>query len=292
MKIKFDEKEHKYFLGKKELVSITTLLKRHGLATDFSEVMISPAVLADARDRGNLIHQDWSNYIKKGIIPSTKEGLQILDWYNKHQIATVAKSEYIVYNNELAGTIDFSFLQITKPELTAYLTDIKTGKKVDMIACSWQLSLYEYLEEKQYDQLLILHTPKGEDLEVIEVPRISKAEIEKLLECERNAELYNQPKVELATVSAEISSQISIGLKAIKKIEKELAEYKDRILIEMRDKGIKKFDNGEVSITYIEPTNRETIDTKALKADLPEIAEKYKKISSVKDSIKINIKGE
>ena len=154
------------------------------------------------------------------------------------------------------------------------------------------MSLYEYLEKIEYDKFVIFHTPKGEALEVVEVPRIPKSEIEKLLECERNCEIYNAPKAELATISAEISNKISTGLKAIKRIEQELSDYKDRILAEMRDKRIRKFDNGKVSITYIEPTIRETIDTKALKAELPEIAEKYKKFSNVKDSIKITIKGE
>lgn len=289
MKIKFDEANHKYYLGKKELTSITTLLKRHGLSTDFGEVMISPAVLEEARNRGNLIHKEIEEYIKENKYPTTKEAKQIIDFYNSiPNKKTNVECEKIIHNEEFAGKKDLSFYV----GAVKILTDTKTGKKIDITACSWQLSLYEYLEKIDYDRLLIFHTPKDADFKVIELTRIPKEEIEKLLECERNCEIYNAPKAELATISSEISNKISTGLKAIKRIEQELADYKEKILAEMRDKGIKKFDNGEVSITYIEPTTRETIDTKALKSDLPEIAEKYKKISNVKDSIKITIKGE
>ena len=291
-KIKFDEQNHKYFLGKKELLSVTTLLKKHGLSTDFSDVMISPAVLEEARDRGNLIHLDWKNYIQKGILPSTKEGLQILALYKTIGITGRAKSEYIVHNSEIAGIVDFSFLQISPSEIIAYLTDIKSGSQKDITAWSWQLSLYEYLENLTYDKLLILHCPKNKDLEPIEVPRIPREEIERLLECERNCELYKPIQTELATVSKEISAKITLGIQTIKRIEKEIEEFKSAILNEMRDKNIKKFDNGEVSITYIAPTTRESIDIKKLKEKLPEVAEKYKKVSNVKDNIKINIKGE
>jgi len=284
-KIKFDEQNHKYFLGKKELLSVTTLLKKHGLSTDFSDVMISPAVLEEARERGNKIHKEVSDWVKNQIMPTTREAKRIVEILSNLATADL-KSEYIVHNDEIAGTIDLSNGDKT-------IVDIKTGKNVDMTACSWQLSLYEYLKKKIYKSLLILHFPKdAEDLDIIEVPRISKEEIERLLECERNCELYQPVQTELATVSKEISAKITLGIQTIKRIEKEVEEFKSAILSEMRDKNIKKFDNGEVSITYIAPTTRESIDIKKLKEKLPEVAEKYKKVSNVKDSIKINIKGE
>lgn len=293
-KIKFDEVNHKYFLGKKELLSVTTLLKKHGLATDFSDVMISPAVLEEARNRGNKIHQEVSEHIKKLSPMTTKEAQQIADWLEKFMQCEPnenLQSEYIIHNNEIAGTIDLS-LSLSSTKEYFFIADIKTGSVLDKIACSWQLSLYEYLENKNYGKFLIFHTPKNKDLEVIEVPRIPKEEIERLLECERNCELYQPVQTELATVSKEISAKITLGIQTIKRIEKEVEEFKSAILSEMRDKNIKKFDNGEVSITYIAPIVRESIDTKKLKEELPEVAEKYKKVSNVKDSIKINIKGE
>lgn len=280
MKIKFIPETHQYFLGKKELTSITTLLKRHGLATDFSEVMISPSVLADARDRGNKIHKEVSDWVKDRIEPTTREAIRITNMLNTLPTADL-KSEYIVNNNEVAGTIDLCNGNKT-------IIDIKTGRNIDITACSWQLSLYEYLEYKHYDDLLVLHFPKGaEDLHLISMPRIPKEEIERLLECERNCEIYQPKTVELATVNAENSTKITQAIQTIEKLEKDIKLFHEAVLSEMQLKGIKKFDNGQISITYIEPTTRVSVDSKKLKEELPDVYKKYSKESEVKASVKI-----
>jgi len=280
MKIKFIPETHQYFLGKKELTSITTLLKRHGLATDFSEVMISPSVLADARDRGNKIHKEVSDWVKDRIEPTTREAIRITNLLNTMATADL-KSEYIVHNDEVAGTVDLSNGNKT-------IIDIKTGRNIDITACSWQLSLYEYLENKTYSDLLILHFPKdAEDLQLISMPRIPREEIERLLECERNCEIYQPKTVELATVNAEISTKISQTIQTIENLKKDIKSFETAILNEMEEKGIKKFDNGQISITYIEPTTRVSVDSKKLKEELPDVYKKYSKESEVKASIKI-----
>jgi len=286
MKIKFIPETHQYFLGKKELTSITTLLKRHGLSTDFSEIMISPSVLADARDRGNLIHKEVEEYIKENKQPTTKEAKQIVEWYNADLFKTKIECEKIIFNQEFAGKKDLSFWS----NGIGYLTDTKTGKKLDIVSCSWQLSLYEYLENIKYDKFLIFHTPKDADLKIVEVPRIPKEEIERLLECERNCEIYQPKTVELATVNAEISTKISQTIEAIEKLEEVVKLFKEAVLSEMQLKGIKKFDNGQISITYIEPTTRVSVDSKKLKEELPDVYKKYSKESVVKASIKISKK--
>lgn len=280
MKIKFIPETHQYFLGKKELTSITTLLKRHGLATDFSEVMISPSVLADARDRGNKIHKEVSDWVKDRIEPTTREAIRITHLLNTMATADL-KSEYIVHNDEIAGTVDLSNGNKT-------IIDIKTGRNIDITACSWQLSLYEYLDYKHYDDLLVLHFPKdAEDLHLISMPRIPKEEIERLLECERNCEIYQPKTIELATVNAEISTKITQAIQTIDKLEKDIKSFKKMVLNEMEEKGIKKFDNGEISITYIEPYKKNTLDSEKLKEELPDVYKKYSKESEVKASVKI-----
>lgn len=282
MKIKFIPETHQYFLGKKELTSITTLLKRHGLSTDFSEVMISPAILEEARNRGNKIHKEVSDWVKDRIEPTTIEAKEIIDLLRCTSSINKLKSEYIVNNNDYAGTVDLSDNNL--------IMDIKTGRNKDIISWSWQLSLYEYLEKKQYDELSIFHCPKGDKSKKIIVPRIPKEEIERLFECERNCEIYQPKTVELATVNAEISTKISQTIEAIEKLEEVVNLFREAVLSEMQLKGIKKFDNGEISITYIEPTTRVSIDSKKLKEELPDVYSKYSKVSDVKASVKISKK--
>ena len=59
----------------------------------------------------------------------------------------------------------------------------------------------------------------------------------------------------------------------------------------MESKGIIKLDTDELTISYVAPTDRETLDTKALREELPDIYDTYAKISPVKSSIRIKLKG-
>ena len=43
-------------------------------------------------------------------------------------------------------------------------------------------------------------------------------------------------------------------------------------------------------VTRIEPSTKTTIDSEKLRADLPEIAEKYSKTSNVKGYVKITVR--
>ena len=68
-----------------------------------------------------------------------------------------------------------------------------------------------------------------------------------------------------------------------KAVRQELQEAMDKY-------GIKKFENDILKITYVEPTTRESIDSKKLKEELPAIAKKYTKVSQVKGSVRIEVK--
>ena len=45
-----------------------------------------------------------------------------------------------------------------------------------------------------------------------------------------------------------------------------------------------------MTVTYVKPTTRTSIDSTKLKKDMPEVAEKYSKTSNVKSSIRIKLK--
>lgn len=75
-----------------------------------------------------------------------------------------------------------------------------------------------------------------------------------------------------------------------KMLEAKDAEIRKELQKVMDECGIKQFENDIVKITYVAPTTRESIDSKKLKADLPEIAEKYMKMTQVKGSVRITVK--
>lgn len=81
----------------------------------------------------------------------------------------------------------------------------------------------------------------------------------------------------------EIKEQIA----ALEALESEL---KSKIIEQMTGHGVKSIENDQVRITYIAPTMRQSLDSKALKQDLPDVWNKYSKTSAVSESVKIDCK--
>ena len=67
-------------------------------------------------------------------------------------------------------------------------------------------------------------------------------------------------------------------------------EIKEQIKISMEENDIKKFENDYISITYVAPTTRTTVDSKLLKEKYEDIYKECSKVSDVKSSIRIKIK--
>ena len=79
-------------------------------------------------------------------------------------------------------------------------------------------------------------------------------------------------------------------MKQQKDIEKQVADMREVLLATMEKYGVKSFENDDIKMTYIAPTERKTIDSTRLKKEHPEIAEAYQKVSPVKASVKIEVK--
>lgn len=83
-------------------------------------------------------------------------------------------------------------------------------------------------------------------------------------------------------------------IKEVEKLAKALKAKQDAIKAEllkvMEDNNIIKFENEDLLINYIGPTQRETFDSKHLKADNPDLYDLYVKLSEVKASVRIKLK--
>ena len=263
-------------------------MKKHGLSPNYDG--IPTETMQKKAEYGKLVHSEIENYVKNGEIGFTNELSEFIDYIHKNDLKPL-ESEFIAYNDIVAGTID---LLGEYCGATAVLSDYKTTATLHKEALRWQLSLYQYLFGS-VDLLQVFHfTDKG--LKVVDVEPIPTDEIEKLLEAERNGEIYQSRQL---AVAGDLLVKIAEGEEKIKNFEllkKEVEAQneilKAELLEAMKTQGIKSFENDALKITYIEPTTRETIDSKRLKEELPEIAEKYKKISKVKDSVRITLKGE
>jgi hypothetical protein len=99
-----------------------------------------------------------------------------------------------------------------------------------------------------------------------------------------------QPPKTLEEAIPEILDDITKVALVIKKQEAKQDEFKEKILQVMEANGIKKWENEFISITYVAPTTRTSIDSTALKKKYPQIAEECSKNSDVKSSIRIKVK--
>lgn len=76
----------------------------------------------------------------------------------------------------------------------------------------------------------------------------------------------------------------------IKKLKELQDNYKEQLLRDMEENEVLKIDIPELTITRKAPTTRESLDTKLLRAELPDVYDEYVKISDVKGSITIKVK--
>lgn len=75
-----------------------------------------------------------------------------------------------------------------------------------------------------------------------------------------------------------------------KAIEERRARVMEAIKVAMEANGVKKYENDNIAITYIEPGTRVTFDSKALKDADFETYTKYVKESETKASVRIRVK--
>lgn len=104
-------------------------------------------------------------------------------------------------------------------------------------------------------------------------------------------------KDELITVSqgvALLDAQTAVRIAEFERKAKEIKEAEDalkkEILEEMEAKGIVKVETEEMTITYVAPTDRETFDSKRLRAENPSLYDEYINISPVKASVRVKLK--
>lgn len=94
-----------------------------------------------------------------------------------------------------------------------------------------------------------------------------------------------------AILDGETATKIAEVEKRVKDLKAKEDKLKKLILEEMETKGIIKLNTDVLSITYVAPTDRESLDSKKLREDLPNVYDAYINIKPVKSSIRIRLKG-
>lgn len=292
-KLNFDENSHSYTLIKDNdeeinLVSVTQLLKKHGLSPDYSNV--DSEILRLKAERGKVIHKELEEYINHKQVGFTGEFEAFYEQCICEDILP-SKSEFMVWNDEIAGTVDVA--GIIKGQ--TFIGDFKTTSSLHREVVAWQLSLYAYLMNETFDKYICFHFPDDHTCKIVELKPIPREEIERLLDCERNSMLYERKTFEIDTASCEKLITVQSELKALAERKKQLEEQeeslKDFLIQKFEETGLPFIDNDYFKITYIAPTTRESFDTKKLKEELPDIAKQFLKKTPVKAQVRITLKG-
>lgn len=291
-KLNFDKENHQYTLEKEngeiiELVSVTTLLKKHGLSPDYSGV--NEEVLSAKAKRGEVVHKDLEDYIKHKLFGFTGELDAFVDKCSEMNIEPL-KSEFQVWNDEIAGTVDVEGLINGE----SFIGDFKTTSTLHKETVAWQLSLYAYLEGVEFKKYLCFHFPDENTCKVVEIQPIAKEEIERLLECERNCELYKKKTLELDSETSEKLLAVQNALKNLddqkKEIEAQENALKEFLIKKFEETGLDFVENEFFRIKYTAPSKQTRIDTYKLKEKFPDVVKECSKESDVKAKVTITLK--
>lgn len=170
-------KEDSVFYKVRQLTSVTTLMKKHKLIQDYGR--IPEYILRRKAKFGTLIHKELERWAKYNEIGFSDE-LQLFINFSKINDIKPLQSEYIVYNDVVAGTVDVECM-INGFQCKA---DYKTTTTYDEEYLSWQLSIYNYLDNHKDEKLICFHFHNN-TLDMYEVPVKNDEEIEALFEAER-----------------------------------------------------------------------------------------------------------
>jgi hypothetical protein len=293
----FEPEHHTYNLNGKMLSGVTAIVK--WLFPD-TYAGIPESVLMNAADYGTLIHSKCELADSMGIAdePIIKDYQRII----KDAGLQVALSEYLVSDEkDIASSIDKVFVDDS-------LGDIKTTSKVHEYNVTVQLSIYAYLYELQTgrkaNKLYLIWLPKPQygTAMVKELSRIP-ADV-----CKYIIEVYVAGGDPLSAISAlshyitaepekkRVNGEIPDGmakvvdeLMMVKQQLDELGErekeLKKQVLEAMQIVGEDTWSNDLIQFTRKAAYERESIDTKALKAKEPNIYESYKKVTKVAESM-------
>lgn len=294
-KVIFIEDSHQYFNAKgEELIGVTSLMKKHGLSADYDG--IPQSVLMKAAERGKDIHKDCEEGCAFDDY-NTPEGKAYGETLKEQGIEIIA-TEYLVSDEKLVATmLDNLFLKDGK----LFVGDIKSTSALHTEPLRWQLSIGKYLFERMnkisVDGLAAFWFNNGK-CEFIPIKPIAPEEVEKLFECERKGELYEQPKTDLPEQTVKAIEQVKTieqfivqAEEEIKRLKEQKEQYTAIIQESFLNSGIKSWETDSLKITLVAPTTVKTFDSKKFAEAYPELAANFYKESEKKGYLKITIKN-
>jgi len=269
--ISYDDTKHTYAIDGKELKSVTEIATEIlGLNFDHCK--------HGAAERGTDIHSELANYYDP-LVKFTAEDFTT----DAPSLAKFLKAEpdmrteMIVWNTDLgyAGTID---LIREVGTVVSDIIDWKTGK-VNKKYCTIQLSLYKLaLEFMGYDcskARLRVISPDG--ITMIEAKTWDEIQAMRKGEFESDDEQFARAEARLAELEPYVTEY--------NELKEKLKEY---FVPTFEQTGTSRYSGALYNISYVEASTRTGLDSTRLRAELPDVYEKYLKVTKVSPTIKIS----
>lgn len=290
--ITFDEEKHEYTNARTGAVipSVTQII---GAVYGTGLEQAPSQFVERAANKGTIIHKEIDAYLTKGTQGETPE---FQTWYNWTNFG--GKNVYYSYLAEKlisADTTYGSFAGMVDFLASGFLYDWKTSKtatKSQIKKWQMQLSMYCYaLRKDDYivnEPLKVVHIT--DKVEVINVDYLGDEWVENTVKMYyEGKKVESKPETSLQTVDEHTLAHFGNVLKQIAELEKSIEPIREQIKAEMEKRKILALKAGNVSVTYVCPTTRETFDTKRFKAENVDLYKQYTKKSEVKSSIRIKL---
>lgn len=293
-KVRFDEEQHRYFLGEKELSGITGTLIKKAFPDTYKG--IPDSVLAKAAERGSVVHQNLELFdtvfnsdvnIMHSVLPEVKDYNEMIISYGLHHV----DSEYLVTDNEnFASAID---KVLADNEGNIYLADIKTTATLHYDNVSLQLSIYaKWFEEQNPDlkvkEIVCMWFKNGQS-KFQPLPRVSDEQIDELINAYLADDAEYQYKVEVPEQFSALEQEYRLITARMDALKIKQDDLKEQIMKMMEANKQKSIKTNIGSYSYVAATTKKTFDTKLFKDTEPEHYEYYLKETTTKPSIRIKL---
>ena len=293
MAIIFDEIAHTYTDSRtgEQAPSVNHIINEvYGSGLEF----VNKKILAERAEYGKGVHAEINWIIKNGLkptttkYPETKVFLQLAEMKGLKIYSPKTTSEGIIYvPGMFAGTADLI--------CNGILWDYKTSKNkpTRKMLDHWQKQLSFYYYGLKY----LGHEPEG--MSIIHLHNLEartyplkylgdKFVIETVQAYQEGRKINETPQA-LANIDRRSVAKLEKTLKKIALLEQEIKPIREKIKNEMEAHGITAVELGSVSVTYVAPGKRKSLDTAKLKEEKPAIYEKYLKETTVASSIRIKV---
>lgn len=294
MQIDFIDKLHAYVVdGEIADITVTELLRKQGISPDYS--FVREAVLTEAASEGTARHEELEA-IAKGGEPTSIYGVLLQEWLKSKDAFDLLPERRCALKGAftIAGTADI----IGHTDDFNFIGDYKFTSTFHKSAVTWQVNLYDYMIRKSEglpgaEKFFGFHFRYGK-MKVYELPKIPDEEIEKLLKAEENGEVYKP--VELTTTGElqkrwENAEQALIAVETQYKAAQEQAKaLREEMCKLMQEQGVKSFETEMLKLTYIDESERTTVDSKKLQSDFPEIYDQVKKTTKTSATVRVTVK--